>query len=127
MTRIKDNGTKLTLEQYETKVTLELPYSATTATELLKLFKGAALALGYSEKGWNNAVFDYCEDHTDSDYIDSIPEEMLDKAFAEHNAHEEGFDIIKVFDIDAYVEGTTEDNYDEGGRPIGDNNYKSEE
>ena len=93
MTRIKDNGTKLTLEQYETKVTLELPYSATTATELLELFKGAALALGYSEKGWNNAVFDYCEDHTDSDYIDSIPEEMLDKAFAEHNAHEEGFDI----------------------------------
>ena len=127
MTRIKDNGTKLTLEQYETKVTLELPYSATTANELLELFKGAALALGYSEKGWNNAVFDYCEDHTDSDYIDSIPEEMLDKAFAEHNAHEEGFDIIKVFDIDAYVEGTTEDNYDEGGRPIGDNNYKSEE
>ena len=117
MTRIKDNGTKLTLEQYETKVTLELPYSATTANELLELFKGAALALGYSEKGWNNAVFDYCEDHTDSD-IDSIPEEMLDKAFAEHNAHEEGFDIIKVFDIDAYVEGTTEDNYDEGGRSI---------
>ena len=92
MTRIKDNGTKLTLEQYETKVTIELPQSATTATELLELFKGAALALGYSEKGWNNAVFDYCEEHTDTD-IDSMPEEILDQAFAQHNAHEEGFDI----------------------------------
>ena len=93
MTRIKDNGTKLTLEQYETKVTLELPYSATTATELLELFKGAALALGYSEKGWNNAVFDYCEEHNMGCDVDSIPEDILDEAFAEHNAHEEGFDI----------------------------------
>jgi hypothetical protein len=93
MTRIKDNGTKLTLEQYETKVTLELPYSATTATELLELFKGAALALGYSETGWNRAVFQYSEEHTDSDVMDGITEEMLDDAFAQHNAHEEGFDI----------------------------------
>lgn len=92
MTRIKDNGTKLTLEQYETKVTLELPYSATTTSELLELFKGAALAIGYSEKGWNTAVFNYCEEHTDND-MDSISEEMLDAAFAEHNAHEDGFDI----------------------------------
>lgn len=92
MTRIKDNGTKLILEQYETKVTLELPYSATNAAELLGLFKGSALAIGYTEEGWDNAVFDYCEARMDKD-IDSIPEEFLDEAFAEHNAHEEGFDI----------------------------------
>ena len=88
----KDNGTKLTLEQYQTKVTIELPNSDTTTTELLELFKGVVLAMGYSEDGWNSAVFEYCEEHTDSD-IDSIPEEILDQAFAEHNAHEEGFDI----------------------------------
>ena len=92
MSLYKNYTTKLTFEQYDTKVTLEKPNSDTTIDEVLELFKGAALALGYSEKGWNNAVFDYCEEHTDTD-IDSMPEEILDQAFAQHNAHEEGFDI----------------------------------
>jgi hypothetical protein len=121
MSLYKNYTTKLTFEQYDTKVTLEKPNSDTTMDEVLELFKGAVLAMGYTERMWNRAVFNYCEENTDSDYIDSIPEEMLDNAFAQHNAHEEGFDI------DDYVEGTTEDNYDEGGRPIKNNNYKSEE
>ena len=63
-------------------------------------------------------VEDYYQSKEFSDYLEKLD---IDKALAEHNAHEEGFDI------DAYVEGTTEDNYDEGGRPIKNNNYKSEE
>ena len=93
MSLYKNYTTKLTFEQYDTKVTLEKPNSDTTIDEVLELFKGAALAMGYSETGWNRAVFEYCEENTDSDTTNGITEEMLDEAFAQHNAHEEGFDI----------------------------------
>ena len=89
----KNYTTRLTFEQYDTKVTLEKPNSDTTIDEVLELFKGSALAMGYTERQWNRAVFEYSEQNTDSDTTNGITEEMLDEAFAQHNAHEEGFDI----------------------------------
>jgi hypothetical protein len=49
--------------------------------------------MGYTERMWNRAVFAYSEENTDSDTMNGITEEMLDETFAQHNAHEEGFDI----------------------------------
>ena len=95
MTRIKDNGTKLILEQWDMKVTVEVPRSDTTIGELLGLVKGVIVGSGYSEKMFNRAIMEYVvENELDlEDGGDEIPEEMLDAAFAEHNAHEEGFDM----------------------------------
>ena len=95
MTRIKDNGTKLTLEQWDMKVTVEVPHSDTTIDELLGLVKGVIVGSGYSERMFNRAIMQYVvENELDlEDGGDEIPEEMLDAAFAEHNAHEEGFDM----------------------------------
>ena len=95
MTRIKDNGTKLILEQWDMKVTVEVPHSDTTIDELLGLVKGVIVGSGYSERMFNRAIMQYVvENELDlEDGGDEIPEEMLDAAFAEHNAHEEGFDM----------------------------------
>ena len=95
MTRIKDNGTKLILEQWDMKVTVEVPRSDTTIDELLGLVKGVIVGSGYSERMFNRAIMEYVvENELDlEDGGDEIPEEMLDAAFAEHNAHEEGFDM----------------------------------
>ena len=95
MTRIKDNGTKLILEQWDMKVTVEVPRSDTTIGELLGLVKGVIVGSGYSERMFNRAIMEYVvENELDlEDGGDEIPEEMLDAAFAEHNAHEEGFDM----------------------------------
>lgn len=89
----KDNGTKLTLEQWDLKITLEVPHSDTTINELFGLIKGVIVGSGYSERMFNRAVMEYCEEHNIGCDVEEIPEEMIDRAFAEHNAHEEGFDV----------------------------------
>lgn len=110
--------TKITGEQWGRKVSIELPNSDTDIHELLDIFKGITIGLGYSESGWNNGIKEMAEsidedENTDLKYkLSEWSDDELGEAIAQHNAHEEGYDI------DDYVEGNTEDNYDEGGRPI---------
>ena len=110
--------TKITAEQWGRKVSIELPNSDTDIHELLDIFKGITIGLGYSESGWNNGIKEmaesiYEDENTDLKYkLSEWSDDELGEAIAQHNAHEEGYDI------DDYVEGNTEDNYDEGGRPI---------
>jgi hypothetical protein len=70
-----------------------------------------------------NKSYEYKMSPIDS-YVRGLHEEQIDAALREHNKDEES---IEEYNIDEYVEGTTEDNYDEGGRPIEKDNYKSKE
>lgn len=92
----KDNGTKISVEQWSTKVTLELPNSDTTLPELIDLYKGATLALGYSEITWKRTICELAadimdEDIENGDIMVNISDDDIDAAIAEHNMHEEGW------------------------------------
>lgn len=66
-----NKSTKLTLEQWDRKVTLEIPHSDTDTSELLDLFKCAALALGYGESAWEYAIIESAEEiSNDSKFTD---------------------------------------------------------
>jgi len=42
---------------------------------------------------------DYVENYTPTDdYVDSLTDDEIDKAFVQHNAHEDGFDIDEIND-----------------------------
>jgi hypothetical protein len=49
---------------------------------------------------YNSKEFrEYVENYTATDeYVDSLTDEEIDKAFAEHNAAEDGFDIDEIND-----------------------------
>ena len=92
----KDNGTKLSVEQWDIKVSLEIPNSDTTLPELFELYKGATLALGYSEINWKRTICELAADYMDEDIENGdimvdFSDDEIDAALAEHNMHEEGW------------------------------------
>ena len=86
--------TKLTLEQWDLRVSLELPNSDTTLAELFELYKGISLGMGYSENSWERCILDAADELTD--FSGEMTEEEIDAALAEHNADEE--DMEKYLD-----------------------------
>ena len=139
----KNQPSKVSATQWGKTVTIEVDHSDTDLLELIDMFKGLAVGLEYSESSWRNVIKElgaiYEEEDTEDlkkklnewkedspidSYVRGLHEEQIDAALREHNKDEES---IEEYNIDEYVEGTTEDNYDEGGRPIKNNNYKSEE
>jgi len=89
--------TKITAEQWGRKVTIELPNSDTDIHELLDIFKGITIGLGYSESGWNNGIKEmaesiYEDENTDSkDSLSKWSDDELGEAIAEFN-HLESLD-----------------------------------
>jgi hypothetical protein len=127
----KNQPSKVSATQWGKTVTIEVDHSDTDLLELIEMFKGLAVGLEYSESSWRNVIKElgaiyeeedtedlkdqlneWKEDDSIDRFVRSLDESQIDAALAEHNAHEEGYDI------DDYVEGNTEDNYDEGGRPV---------
>jgi len=89
--------TKITGEQWGRKVTIELPNSDTDVHELLDIFKGITIGLGYSESGWDNGIKEMAEsiyETENTNLKDSLSEwsdDELGEAIAEFN-HLESLD-----------------------------------
>jgi hypothetical protein len=89
--------TKITGEQWGRKVSIELPNSDTDIHELLDIFKGITIGLGYSESGWNNGIKEMAEsiyeDEKDNskDSLSKWSDDELGEAIAEFN-HLESLD-----------------------------------
>lgn len=78
---IEPQPTKVTGEQWGRKVSIELPHSDTDINELMDLFKGIAMGLGYDESSWNYAITEIAQEISEPEYS----EEYIDAAIAEFN------------------------------------------
>ena len=89
--------TKITAEQWGRKVSIELPNSDTDIHELLDIFKGITMGLGYDESGWNYGIKEMAEsiyETENTNLKDSLSEwsdDELGEAIAEFN-HLESLD-----------------------------------
>jgi hypothetical protein len=89
--------TKITGEQWGRKVSIELPNSDTDIHELLDIFKGITIGLGYTESGWDNGIKEMAEsiyETENTNLKDSLSEwtdDELGEAIAEFN-HLESLD-----------------------------------
>lgn len=89
--------TKVTAEQWGRKVSIELPNSDTDIHELLDIFKGITMGLGYDESGWNYGIKEMAEsiyETENTNLKDSLSEwsdDELGEAIAEFN-HLESLD-----------------------------------
>lgn len=83
---IHSNGpqpTKITGEQWGRKVSIELPYSDTDLNELMDIFKGIAMGLGYSETSWDECITEMADEEVVTE--PELSEEYIDAAIAEFN------------------------------------------
>ena len=89
--------TKITGEQWGRKVTIELPNSDTDIHELLDIFKGITIGLGYTESGWDNGIKEMAESIYETentnlkDSLSDWTDDELGEAIAEFN-HLESLD-----------------------------------
>lgn len=86
--------TIITGEQWGRKVSIELPNSDTDIHELLDIFKGIAMGLGYDEASWNYGITELAESIQDTEISDSLSgfsDDELGEAIAEFN-HLESLD-----------------------------------
>jgi hypothetical protein len=109
--------TIITAQQYGTKVSVELEHSDTDLDELMDAFQTLIIGLGYHDSAWKGWIVDraaeYHEEDTEDlkqkleawkfeedDTVDvvfhrkvKLTEEQIDEALAQHNAHEDGFEV----------------------------------
>ena len=105
--------TIITAQQYGTKVSVEIDHSDTNLDELMDAFQTLIVGLGYSDTSLKSWVLDRADEYRETDTEDlkkalndwkfeedesfelthRYNEDSIDAAIAEHNAHEEGFDI----------------------------------
>ena len=105
--------TIITAQQYGTKVSVEIDHSDTDIDELFDAFQTLVIGLGYHESAWKQWIVDRAEEYHDEDGDNdavfhpkvNLTDEQIDEVFAQHNAHEEGFDL-------------DEDEYDDYGERI---------
>lgn len=85
--------TKITAEQWGRKVSIELPNSDTDIHELLDIFKGITMGLGYNESGWNIGIKEMAEEisETENDSLSEWTDDELGEAIGEFN-HLESLD-----------------------------------
>jgi hypothetical protein len=119
--------TIITAQQYGTKVSVEIDHSDTDIDELMDAFQTLVIGLGYHDSAWKNWIVDRAAEYHEQDTEDlkatlnewsedevsdivfhsdvKLTDKEIDEAFAQHNAHEEGFDL-------------DEDDYDDYGQLI---------
>ena len=119
--------TIITAQQYGTKVSVEIDHSDTDIDELMDAFQTLVIGLGYHDSAWKNWIVDRAAEYHEQDTEDlkatlnqwsedevsdivfhsdvKLTDKEIDEAFAQHNAHEEGFDL-------------DEDEYDDYGQLI---------
>jgi ABC-type metal ion transport system substrate-binding protein len=119
--------TIITAQQYGTKVSVEIDHSDTDLDELMDAFQTLVIGLGYHDSAWKNWIVDRAAEYHEQDTEDlkatlnqwsedevsdivfhsdvKLTDKEIDEAFAQHNAHEEGFDL-------------DEDEYDDYGQLI---------
>jgi len=115
--------TIITAQQYGTKVSVEFEHSDTELDELMDAFQTLIIGLGYHDSSWKSWIVDRAAEYHEQDTEDlkaklnewkfeednsvdlvfhprvNLTDEQIDAAFAEHNAHEEGFDINSLDDL----------------------------
>jgi len=109
--------TIITAQQYGTKVSVEIDHSDTDLDELMDAFQTLVTGLGYHDLAWKSWIVDRAAEYHEQDTEDlkaklnewkfeeddtvdvvfhrkvNLTEKQIDEAIAEHNAHEDGFDI----------------------------------
>jgi hypothetical protein len=115
--------TIITAQQYGTKVSVEIDHSDTDIDELFDAFQTLVVGLGYHESAWKKWILDRADEYRETDAEElkekltewqndevadlvfhndvKFTDEEIDKALAQHNAHEEGFEIDES-DYDDY-------------------------
>jgi hypothetical protein len=115
--------TIITAQQYGTKVSVEIDHSDTDIDELMDAFQTLVIGLGYHDSAWKNWIVDRADEYKEEAaeeaiyepspelrkaaeaYVKTLQPQQIDEALAQHNAHEEGFDL-------------DEDDYDDYGQRI---------
>ena len=112
--------TIITAQQYGTKVSVEIDHSDTDIDELFDAFETILVGMGYHQNAWKQWIVDRAGEYHDEesenimdmgmyepnpalrkavdDYVNALSEKDIDGALAQHNAHQEGFDIEDQFD-----------------------------
>ena len=107
--------TIITAQQYGTKVSVEIDHSDTDLDELMDAFQTLIIGLGYHESAWKSWIVDRADEYRetdaeelkekltewqDDDVYDAVfhrdvklTEKEIDEAIAQHNAHEDGFEL----------------------------------
>ena len=107
--------TIITAQQYGTKVSVEIDYSDTDIDELMDAFQTLVIGLGYHDSAWKQWIVDRADEYRetdaeelkekltewqDDDIYDAVfhrdvklTEKKIDEAIAQHNAHEDGFEL----------------------------------
>ena len=107
--------TIITAQQYGTKVSVEIDHSDTDLDELMDAFQTLVIGLGYHQSAWKSWIVDRADEYRetdaeelkekltewqDDDIYDAVfhrevklTDKEIDEAIAQHNAHEEGFDL----------------------------------
>ena len=109
--------TIITAQQYGTKVSVEIDHSDTDLDELMDAFQTLVTGLGYHDLAWKSWIVDRAAEYHEQDTEDlkaklnewkfeeddtvdvvfhrnvKLTEKQIDEALAQHNAHEDGFDV----------------------------------
>jgi hypothetical protein len=90
------NPTKITGEQYGTKVSVEIDHSDTDIDELFDAFETIIVGLGYHQSSWKQWILDRADEYREeeneiSDSLSGFSDDELGEAIAEFN-HLESLD-----------------------------------
>jgi hypothetical protein len=109
--------TLITAQQYGTKVSVEIDHSDTDLDELMDAFQTLVTGLGYHDLAWKSWIVDRAAEYHEQDTEDlkaklnewkfeeddtvdvvfhrnvKLTEKQIDEALAQHNAHEDGFEV----------------------------------
>lgn len=120
--------TIITAQQYGTKVSIEIDHSDTDIDELMDAFQTIIVGLGYHDSSWKqwivNRADEYKEEEIENatdmgiyepspelrraaeEYVNLLREQEIDAALAQHNAHEDGFEIREdIHSVDGGFDG----------------------
>jgi hypothetical protein len=112
--------TIITAQQYGTKVSVEIDHSDTDIDELFDAFQTLVVGLGYHESAWKQWILDRADEYRETDAEElkerltewqddevadvvfhhniKLTDEQIDEAIAQHNAHEDGYDVDEYDD-----------------------------
>lgn len=107
--------TIITAQQYGTKVSVEIDHSDTDIDELFDAFQTIIVGLGYHDSAWKQWILDRADEYRETDAEElkerltewqddevadvvfhrnvKLTDEEIDEAIAQHNAHEDGYDV----------------------------------
>jgi len=120
--------TIITAQQYGTKVSVEIDHSDTDIDELMDAFQTIIVGLGYHDSSWKqwivNRADEYKEEEIENaeemgmyepspelrraaeEYVNLLREQEIDAALAQHNSHEDGFELREdIHSVDGGFDG----------------------